>query len=106
MLNITKRENLYWRVNQQETKINNIMRCNKNQPSNLGSSETIREAPQLIELSDYESFGKPDHIKKIDRSFLEWFIGFSEGDASFVKDQLAFVINQKDPKLLFRIKKN
>lgn len=81
------------------------MRCNKNQPSNLGSSETIREAPQSIQLNDYIKLGKPKHIKYLDKSFLEWFIGFSEGDGSFVQSKRAFIINQKDPKLLFRIKK-
>ena len=81
------------------------MRCNKNQPSNLGSSETIREAPQLIQLWNYKKLGKPEHIKHLDESFLEWFIGFSEGNGSFSKTKRAFVINQKDPKLLFRIKK-
>ena len=81
------------------------MRCNKNQPSNLGSSETIREATPFIEFNDYEKLGKPQHIKQLDRPFLEWFIGFSEGDGLFDQSQLAFIINQKDPKLLFRIKK-
>ena len=81
------------------------MRCNKNQPSNLGSSETIREAPQSIQLSHYIKLGKPKHIKYLDEPFLEWFIGFSEGDGSFSQTKRAFVINQKDPKLLFRIKK-
>ena len=81
------------------------MRCNRNQPSNLGSSETIREAPQFIQFDDYIHLGKPRHIKYLDKSFLEWFIGFSEGDGSFDQSKRAFIINQKDPKLLFRIKK-
>ena len=81
------------------------MRCNINQPSNLGSSETIREAPQLIQLNNYQKLGNPDHIQFIDNHFLEWFIGFTEGDGSFEQSKRAFIINQKDPKLLFRIKK-
>lgn len=81
------------------------MRCKKNQPSNLGSSETTREAPQSIQLIIYEQLGKPDHIQNIDKYFLHWFIGFSEGDGSFEQSKQAFFINQKDPKLLFRIKK-
>ena len=81
------------------------MRCNKNQPSNLGSSETIREATQSIQLRNYQKLGKPEHIKHLDESFLEWFIGFSEGDGSFSQTKRSFVINQKDPKLLFHIKK-
>jgi len=81
------------------------MRCNKNQPSTLGSSETIREAPHIIQFNDYTNLGKPQHIKSLDKQFLEWFIGFSEGDGSFTLSKPAFIINQKDPKLLFRIKK-
>jgi hypothetical protein len=83
------------------------MRCKINQPSNLGSSETIREAPQRITFyfQDYQQFGQPSHLTEIDISFLQWFIGFSEGKGSFELSKLAFVINQKDPKLLFKIKK-
>jgi hypothetical protein len=80
------------------------MRCNKNQPSNLGSSETTREAPQSIQLIIYDKLGKPDHIQNIDKYFLQWFVGFSEGDGSFEQSKKAFIINKKDPKLLFRIK--
>ena len=74
------------------------------QPSNLGSSETIREAPQKFNFNDYKKYGHPKHLKKIDSTFLEWFIGFSEGDGSFSK-KFSFIINQKDPQLLFKIKK-
>jgi len=81
------------------------MCCKKNQPLNLGSSETTREAPQKMQFSDYEKFGKPQHIKNLDYTFLEWFIGFTEGDGSFGSTRKNFSINQKDPKLLFRIKK-
>lgn len=81
------------------------MRCKENQPSNLGSSETTREAPQKFNFNDYKKYGNPKHLKKISSNFLEWFIGFSEGDGSFTKE-FSFVINQKDPKLLFKIKKN
>ena len=83
------------------------MRCKKNQPLNIGSSETIREASQQtrFDFEQYEKFGHPSHLKELDFPFLEWFIGFSEGDGSFDLSRLAFVINQKDPKLLFRIKK-
>ena len=79
-----------------------FMRCNTNQPSNIGSSETIREA---LQFDDYTKLGQPEHIPNVDKSFLEWFIGFTEGDGSFDQSKLAFIINQKDPKLLFKIKK-
>jgi hypothetical protein len=83
------------------------MRCKKNQPSTIGSSETIREASQQNQLNfeQYKQLGHPSHLNQFDTEFFEWFIGFSEGDGSFSLSQLSFVINQKDPKLLFRIKK-
>ena len=51
----------------------------------LGSSETICE-------------------KSINN--LWWFIGFVEGDGSFIvsKNRCFFIINQKDPKVLYKIK--
>lgn len=82
------------------------MRCKIiNQPSNLGSSETIRKVIQEFNFNDYKRYGQPQHLKNIDSQFLEWFIGFSEGDGSFSK-KFSFVINKKDPQLLFKIKKN
>jgi hypothetical protein len=61
----------------------------------------------------------PQHIKSIDAHFLEWFIGFTEGDGSFIvsnykaKDgsnapnpRHMFMINQKDPQVLYKIRKN
>lgn len=86
----------------------------------LGSSETTREAPLTNRvLINRRSFNfdsylkyKPIHIKNINIPFLEWFIGFSEGDGSFYvrnknrKDfRLGFDIGQKDPKILYLIKK-
>lgn len=42
-------------------------------------------------------------------NLLTWFIGFSEGDASWQFDEKSkrnyFIINQKDPKVLYKIKK-
>jgi hypothetical protein len=46
-----------------------------------GTSETIREAASYLNFSDYEKC-KPQHIKNIDPLFLQWFIGFFEGDGS------------------------
>lgn len=45
--------------------------------------------------------------KKISKDWLNWFIGFSEGDGSFIVDNrnnLQFVITQKDIKVLEMIK--
>jgi len=40
---------------------------------------------------------------------IAWFIGFSEGDGSFARDfpkkRISFVITQKDPKVLYKIRK-
>lgn len=53
---------------------------------------------------------KPDHIKEYDINFLYWFTGFTEGDGSFVINKLnktiSFIITQKDPKVLYYLRKN
>ena len=69
------------------------------------SSETTREAFNF-NFSKYIE-NKPEHIKNVDLNFLEWFIGFSEGDGSFVvsNERCYFIINQKDIKALYKIKK-
>ncbi len=49
--------------------------------SSHGSSETIRKT-----TFNFQTFNQhlPQHIKHIDPEFLEWFIGFAEGDGSFI----------------------
>jgi hypothetical protein len=46
--------------------------------------------------------------KKFPNWFIDWFIGFSEGDGSFICDRnakrLYFQLRQKDPKILYIIK--
>ena len=80
------------------------------QPSNLVSSETIREAPldKSFYFNYYFNNFKPQHIKLNNSKFLEWFIGFSEGDGSFIisNKRCYFFINQKDIKILYKIKAN
>lgn len=80
------------------------------QPSNIGSSETTREAPlnKEFHFDYYFNNFKPKHIKLNNCLFLEWFIGFSEGDGSFTlsNKRCYFSINQKDIKLLYKIKNN
>ena len=60
-----------------------------------GSSETIRET--TFDFSKYKE-KSVTHKKNIDPSFLEWFIGFFEGDGSFIvsKSPLFFIISQKE----------
>jgi hypothetical protein len=85
-----------------------LTRSALSQPSNLGSSETTREAPlhQSFYFDYYFDHCKPEHIKSNDSTFLEWFIGFCEGDGSFItsKEKGYFIINQKDIKLLYKIR--
>lgn len=61
------------------------------------SSETIRGISQQL---------VPVHSQNM---FKDWFIGFSEGDGCFTHDSktnsFSFIIRQKDPKVLFIIKK-
>jgi hypothetical protein len=50
----------------------------------------------------------PEHKKKINNKFLEWFIGFTEGDGSFIvsKNKVYFDITQNlnDVQVLYYIK--
>lgn len=71
--------------------------------NNLGSSETIRETGFNFNL--YNNI-KPLHKNHIESSFLEWFVGFSEGDGRFVVsgNRLFFIINQKEIKILYSIR--
>lgn len=71
------------------------------------SSETVRE--KTFNFKNYEKF-KPSHKHKIDEEFLIWFIGFVEGDGSFIvsKNKVYFDVTQKlqDIKVLYNIKTN
>ena len=89
-------------VNQQETNGNPFLNMTNN---HLGSSETIRETS--FNFNQYNNI-KPLHKNKINTSFLEWFIGFSEGDGRFVAsgNRLFFIINHKEIKILNNIRTN
>lgn len=73
---------------------------------NKGSSETTRDITYNF---DEYSFLIPQHKKKINQQFLEWFIGFTEGDGSFIvsKKKVYFDITQSlsDIQVLYYIKK-
>ena len=66
---------------------------------------------QRFNFKDYKTY-LPEHKKKLDSYFLTWFIGFSEGDGSFISSKSSglvrnfFIIVQKDPKILYYIKEN
>ena len=71
----------------------------------IGSSETIRKT-----TFDFYSYKQNlvSHKTRIDIQFLEWFIGFVEGDGSFIvsNTRLFFIINQKEEKILHYIRTN
>lgn len=67
-----------------------------------GSSETIRKTSfQFQKFLTY----LPEHKNTVPRAFLEWFIGFSEGDGSFAFSSTHdFSINQKERRVLLKIR--
>ncbi len=71
----------------------------------IGSSETIRKT--TFNFYDYKK-NMVSHKKAIKKHFLEWFIGFSEGNGSFIvsNNRLFFIINQKQQKILHIIRCN
>jgi len=98
------------RVNQQVTTLNpsklNTYIKEESKIINVGTSETACEITfQFLEYSK----NKSEHKSKINQQFLEWFIGFTEGDGSFVisKNKVYFDITQnlQDIQVLYYIKK-
>lgn len=82
----------------------NILKSNKYK----GSSETLRE--KTLNFNNFKTNFLPKHKKNIDISFLEWFVGFSEGDGSFIVSKgskqlrLFFIITQNDLQVLHMIR--
>lgn len=68
------------------------------------SSETIREA-----TFDFSAFYQLDGRRNIRFAFLCWFVGYSEGQKCFIvendSDYQIFRLVEKDPKIVFYIKK-
>lgn len=99
----------------------------KQKKESIGSSETTREASGFRFDLDLAFEKSSTHLyqskallplenKKEKTVFLEWFVGFTEGDGSFVLTKVAsrtnlkstrpsFHINQKNPQVLYKIKK-
>ena len=74
-----------------------------------GSSETLRKVTFNFEI--FNNSYIIDQKEKIDQDFLEWFVGFTEGDDSFIisrpkngKKRLFFFLVQKDTQALHRIR--
>ena len=67
------------------------------------SSETTREISQS---RNFDLFFEHSNLT-IDKEWLTWFIGFSEGDGAILsnQDRLKFVITQKESKILYEIQK-
>ena len=57
---------------------------------------------------DFSSYiqNKPSHVKEYDISFLEWFIGFAEGDGCFLVqyNYPTFIINQAETQVLYYLR--
>jgi hypothetical protein len=127
-----------WRNNQQETHLifrfllrflqkpklflfkrnNEIMKHN----NQCGSSETIRKAPKF-DFDNFYKYGHAKHVPRIPETFLEWFIGFFEGDGYLgfskntfctrvshgkiykqrVCERLTFQISQKEKRIIEKI---
>ena len=75
----------------------------------FGSSETTRETPFNFDL--FYKYGHAHHVSRIPEPFLEWFIGFYEGDGSiyssqtsYSKKRLSFQISQKDKQFIERLR--
>lgn len=90
-----------------------ILLSNQQETSMEGSSETYTQSfSKNIDNTIWETFNnaKPEHKKKYDKNFIWWFVGFTEGDGSFVinklNKQISFIITQKDPKVLYYLRKN
>lgn len=71
-----------------------------------GSSETTRETTFNFDKFNDLFLSYKLSTKLPSQKFLEWFIGFSEGDGSFInsKGRCFFIINQKDIKTLHLVK--
>lgn len=64
----------------------------------------------LFNFDAYIENGTPKHIPQPDQHFLQWFIGFFEAEGELKtwqdkKQRFEIIIDQKDPKLMYKIKK-
>ena len=82
---------------------------NQQETLSKGSSETYTQSSSSTQKGSISDSAKPAQAKPIDHSFVEWFVGFSEGDGSFVvnnlSNRISFIITQKCPSVLYYIKK-
>lgn len=88
--------------------------CREVEETETGSSET--ETQSSSQELDPKEIGptldsdKPSQILSYPTDFIDWFVGFVEGDGSFSvnnqTDAVSLIISQKDPKVLYFIKKH
>ena len=56
----------------------------------IGSSETTREPPlSSFNFTDFAEHHLVEHKKLVDPAFLEWFVGFVEGDGTFCSREIS-----------------
>lgn len=81
----------------------------------LGSSETTREPPfpsfDSFDFIDFVAHHLPSQKTQVSQAFLEWLLGFLEGDGSFIRrfdptgrPRLSFEISQKQVGTLMKIR--
>jgi hypothetical protein len=74
-----------------------------------GSSETYTQSSSKVKKPTEDS-ARPSHKKPYTKDYIDWLVGFTEGDGSFVinneTNKVSFIITQKDPKVLYHIKKS
>ncbi len=75
-----------------------------------GTSETYTQSTPKNKTINSANSLTPMHKPQLDSEFLQWFLGFVEGDGSFSVDantnRVLFTITQKDPKVLYHIRDN
>lgn len=76
-----------------------------------GSSETTRKAPSFS-TKDFYAYGQAPHVPRISEAFLQWFVGFFEGDGSLSVgnrgtrlQRLTVTINQKEKTIITTLEK-
>lgn len=72
---------------------------------NKGSSETIRENTYDLFIKHYNYLYNKNNVFNNDKDWLDWFIGFTEGDGAILSynNQCTYVLTQKDTKILEEI---
>ena len=70
-------------ISRKHTLRRTYINMNGNLPPSCDSSETTRKASSF-DFSDFYKYGQPENVPRISETFLEWFIGFFEGDGCLI----------------------